>query len=100
MLELLAQREKILNQEISHEIFNKIKGVSDGGNKVEIYWEDRDLPDEGYLFTLPEMAEDEGDVFIHIPSPDNSGGIGSAPEVHIHLLELASYDRVLEIKCI
>lgn len=99
MQELLKQREDVLNKEIESSVFNKIIGISDGGNQVKIHWKDRDYFDEGYLFTLPEMAQDEGDVFVHIPKPDNSDGMGEAPEVHIHLLELASFDRVLKIEC-
>ena len=99
MKDLLKQRDDVLSKEISSEVFNKIIGISDGGNRVKIHWIDRDYVDKGYLFTLPTMAQDEGDVFVHVPSPDNSDGMGEAPEVHIHLLELASFDRVVKIEC-
>lgn len=96
--ELLEQREKALDYENWEELFKKIEGDFDFGNKIEVQWVDREDSDYGYLFTLPEMDGELNDFFIHVPSPDNSDGIGPAPEVHIHALELASFERVKKIK--
>lgn len=99
MKELLKQREEVLKRDFKEGTFDKIFGISDPGNKVEIFWKDRDFTDTGYLFSLPEMVPDQGDVFLHITNVDNSDGMDKAPDVHIHLLELASFDRVLKIEC-
>ncbi|TDQ27670.1 hypothetical protein [Tenacibaculum caenipelagi] len=97
--ELIHQRTNALEYDNFELLNKKIIGRVDAGGKVEIQWKDKENTDTGYVFTLPNMDLDENDFFIHIPYPDNSGGIGDAPEVHIHALELASFDLVYAIKC-
>jgi hypothetical protein len=97
--ELIKQRTKALEYENWEDFFKKFEGFSDPGGKVEIQWTDREIPDYGYVFTLPTMDLDENDFFIHVPRPENLGGIGDAPEVHIHSYELASFDLVKKIIC-
>lgn len=98
--EMILQRKKALEYDNWEDHFAKIKGEPKAGGKVKIYWVYRDFEDDGYLFTLPDQEPEENDFFIHIPKPDNSDGIGDAPDVHIHMLELASFERVVKIECI
>lgn len=98
--ELLEQRAKAMIYDDWENHFAKIKGTPEPGQKLEVHWTDKEDVDEGYFFTLPEMEIEENDLFIHIPKPDNSSGIGDAPDIHIHLLELASFELVKKINCI
>lgn len=97
MEKLLQQREIFLEMDTDDIPFNKIEGEPYPGSNVEIFWESRECTDKGYTIVLPEQEFGEADVFIHIPFPDNSDGIGNAPEEHIHLGELLTNKRVLKV---
>lgn len=97
MKNLIKEIKKYQDIELEDSVYDKIDGEAIPGSNVEIHWVDRDEIDEGYIFTLPDQQWDEYDACVHIPSPDNSDGIDDAPEVHIHLLKLASFDRVEKI---
>lgn len=99
--QLLSQRQKLLNADIKEEHFNKLKGEPiEAGSRCEIIWNDwgEDYPDAGYLFDLPiDNSSDEGDVFVHIPNPQNPSGIGTPPSVFLHLYDLMSNNQVKNI---
>lgn len=67
------------------------------GDWIEIYWTDREMPDRGYIFTLPEQDIDTLDCCVHVPQMDNSDGIGNGEEIHLHLMEILSNKRVEQI---
>lgn len=93
MKDLLKERKKQLKstKEIN---WAKLQGDAQVGKKVMIKWTDRPKIDDGYLFSLPMCTEDEGDLFIHVPSPNNDDGMDDAPPVWIHLPRLLSFERV------
>ena len=75
-------------------LVNKIKG----GDKIAIYWSDRELPDYGYIFKLP--SQDRDDIFdscIHVTHVDNSDGMDNGDEQWIHLGVLLTYERLEQI---
>ena len=88
------------DNDINYDIFNKINGEIYAGAKVEIYWTDRDLCDNGYIFLLPHQDTDEYDVCIHVPKMDNSDGIGDGEEIFKHLFSVVSLERVSKIEVI
>lgn len=99
--ELLEEIEFYQNSltEDDYDVFDKLHGDLDAGSKIEIYWEDRDEFDEGYIFYLPNQNTDEYDCCVHVTNPDNSDGIGeSGYEVWKHLYNIASLERVCKIE--
>lgn len=87
---LLQQVEKFNNLgELDDSILNKIKGDTQFGRWVKIYW-DCGLEDDGYLFTIPHQVPDEYDVCVHIPDADEY-------EYWYHLYELASFENIKRI---
>jgi hypothetical protein len=75
----------------------KIKGDVRPGNVVKIEWDDG-IIDFGYIFELPGLTvPDEGNVFIHVLSPENLGGIGKSPPVFIHMYDLTTNPQVQKI---
>lgn len=95
MEEILAQIAFYQDAEIDDELFDKIKGTPRVGSKVTVKWVDREYDDHGYCFRLP-IQDDEDDMLdlcLHITDVDNSDGIGEAPEVWIHLLNLLENER-------
>ena len=87
---LLKQIEDFNNLgELDDKICDKIKGVTDAGKQVIIYW-DCGLEDEGYLFAIPHQTPDEYDVCVHIPDADED-------EYWYHIYELASFKNVKSI---
>jgi len=99
--ELLVQRQKMLEADITDKHFDKLKGEeTEAGSRCEIIWNDwgTDYPDSGYLFDLPiGNASDEGDIFIHIPKPQNPVGMDTPPAVFLHLHYLMTNDQVKSI---
>jgi hypothetical protein len=56
--------------------------------------------DYGYVIVLPEMALDEGQWILHVPNPENPGGIGDVEDIWIHSYELAMnpyIDKIINI---
>lgn len=87
-------KSMLLDLEAKH--WRKLKGNVKPGSKIEIKWENRENEDLGYCFIIPEqeLSYDEGDVFLHVTNVDNSGGIGKAPDVWVHLHNLLTNDLV------
>lgn len=102
--ELLIERQKMLNVELTDQHWDKLKGEeTEAGNKCKIVWKDWDEDDidEGYLFDLPiGNSSDEGDIFIHVPKPLNPSGIGTPPAVFLHLYNLITNEMVKSITII
>lgn len=84
-------------EEIDNFLFDKVVGVLLPGSKVEVYWQDREYTDEGYVFTLPQQDANMWDICIHIPKMDNSDGIGEGEEAFVHLYSLLQLERVLKV---
>lgn len=99
--ELLVQRQKMLDADITDNHFDKLKGEeTEAGSRCEIIWNDwgADYPDSGYLFDLPiGNSSDEADIFIHIPEPQNPEGMDTPPAVFLHLYDLMTNDQVKSI---
>ena len=103
--ELLADRCKTIEVDIPSEWYKKIPewDTIEPGDKVTIEWTGEILKgvvDVGYIFQLPMCDEDYSmlDFFVHIPNPDNSSGIGDAPQVFVHLITLLQSELVETIK--
>lgn len=77
----------------------KIVGRPEPGSLIEIHWPDIEAVDSGYIFTLPGYEDD--DVFmggvVHVPSPDNPGGMDSVPAEWTTFDELLRNPRVGKI---
>lgn len=93
MQEILKELKKYQDITVTDKQFEKIKGSTLPGAKIEIYWNDRGENDIGYLFAFPCQFPDEGDVMVHIPRPDNSDGIGDGDPVWLHLYNLLKNKR-------
>lgn len=100
--ELLKNRKDILsNENLPFTHHEKIIGDVAGGSFVMITWNDRESPDYGYIFELPGVTNaDEGDVFVHIPKPNNEDGMDEVPPVFKHIDEISILDRVVSIECL
>lgn len=83
--------------DIEDEWFNKMLFDPAAGDHIEIYWIDRENPDYGYLFTLPSQDISILDCCVHVPQMDNSDGIGYGEEIHLHLMEVLSNNRVEQV---
>lgn len=88
MKTLKKQIKKFQEEDIEHDVFQKLEGTGHPQASVEIFWSNTEETDKGYVFVLPEQNFDEDDFCVHIPFPDNSAGIGDAPEVHSHVYNL------------
>lgn len=103
--ELLADRGKSIEIDIPEEWYKKVPEWDKigPGDRVIIEWQGKELEgitDVGYLFQLPMCDEDYSmlDFFVHVPNPDNSSGIGDAPQVFTHLIFLMGNELVKSIK--
>lgn len=81
----------------------KLVGLPKPGSPIRIFWQGvayTGIIDHGYCFRLPICDRDESmhDLFVHIPHPNNSGGIGDAPEEYKHLNDLLSNKYVSQIE--
>lgn len=95
--ELSKEHKKYQLIDILDTHMSKLKGYPLPGREVTIQWNDG-VMDDGYLFTIPECDETiDYDMFVHVPKPDNSSGIGDAPEVWQHLNNLLTNDFVDKI---
>lgn len=101
---LISEREIAMDLEIPYKWYEKAPGWDklEPGDKIKIEWKGRelnDVEDEGYLFQLPMCDEslDMLDFFVHIPDPDNSSGIGPAPQVFTHFISLLQNKLVKRI---
>lgn len=97
MKNLIKEIEDYQNSEMPDDLLDKLEGETMPGAHVEIFWKDREETDTGYVFVLPNQSWDEADVCVHVPKPDNSDGIGDAPEVHIHISNLLINERVEKV---
>jgi len=97
MKKLLSQIKNWQGRDIDESSVAKLLFEPKAGDWVEIYWTDREFPDCGYIFTLPEQDIDLLDCCIHVPQMDNSDGIGYGEEIHIHMFELLYNERVEQI---
>jgi hypothetical protein len=101
LLELLVQRQKLLDVEITEKHWSKLIGKeTEPGRRCIVEWNDwgTDYPDEGYLFDLPiGNSSDEADIFVHIPEPQNPDGIDTPPAAFLHLYDLMLNDMVKRI---
>lgn len=90
MQDLLDERDKWMKPELKESHWDKLKGCdSDAGCKIEIQWTNLDCIDTGYLFDLPVWnCSAEGDIFFHIPKPENPSGMDTPPPVFGTLYEL------------
>lgn len=88
------------SEDIDYDLFDKLKGFNsmELGDKVEIFWKDREDTDKGYLFSLPNQVTDEYDICVHVNNVDNSEGMGDAPDEYHHLYHLVSLERMLKIE--
>jgi len=87
------------SEDVDYDLFNKVKNEEKliPGNKIEIWWTDRDEADNGYLFRLPHQQADEYDLCVHVTDVDNSDGMDDAPEEFHHIYHLVSLKRVKKI---
>jgi len=86
-----------------HQNFTKLKGRPHPGGECKITWNDREANDYGYFFRIPgihDLGSVDGDVFVHVPRPDNSDGIDDAPEQFMHLNDLLANERVKQVRCL
>jgi hypothetical protein len=104
--ELEKKREFYQAYDLTEEQFAKLEGEPEPGGRISIQWkkypgeEEFDaIVDEGYAFILPGMDASVCDCYFHIPHPDNSGGIGAAPEEFGYLVELLINELVDKITC-
>jgi len=100
---LYDDRKECLALDFEDAWLNKIFGQELApGDKIKIVWTGdilEGVEDEGYLFQLP-MCDDDPDMldfFVHIPNPDNSGGIGDAPQEFVHFISLLSNPLIRNI---
>jgi len=96
---LVEAHEAFLDTDIPDSDWNKLDGDPIPGGKIEIKWKGREFTDEGYFFALPTSDTDIYDICVHIPEPDNSDGMDSAPPVWINLYQLVMNKQVKWIKC-
>lgn len=68
--------------------------------KIEIFWSDREFPDKGYTFKLPNQEEDDSmlDLWLHVTKVDNSDEMDKTEDIWIHLKELLTIERVEQLK--
>lgn len=99
--EILDKRRNAID-DIEEPNFHKIIGNLSPGCRIEIEWLNLDFKDYGYAFVIPGIwqEDDEFDFFFHVPSPDNPGGIGDAPEVFGHIYDLMQNEQVRKINVI
>lgn len=102
--DLVNKRIELHEAELTDEQCNKLKGDCYPGCKVRIYW-DKSITgavfyDEGYVFVGEDMDyADEGDCFVHVPNPDNPGGIGPAEPEFKYMIELLLNPLVIKVQC-
>jgi hypothetical protein len=100
--EIIKEWNEHNDSEISDAEFNKVIGSPSYGGKLKIFWGGslKDVEDEGFCFRLPMCNDDLEmyDFFVHIPNPDNSSGIGDAPEVFTHIVSIIKNKLVKKIE--
>lgn len=84
-------------KDLDYDLFDKVEGELLPNSKVEIYWEDRENSDVGYVFVLPHQKADEYDVCIHIPTMDNSDGMDKGEEIHKHIYSIVELEKVVKV---
>lgn len=100
-VEILKLRKELFEADLTELELNKLRGNCRPGCKVRIYWDKQvDVEyDEGYVFVGEDMICDEGDCFVHIPNPENPGGIGPAGEEFAYMIALMKNKLVSKIVC-
>lgn len=77
----------------------KLIGRPEPGAHIKIHWPDIETVDRGYIFTLPGYEDD--DVYmgglVHVPEPENPGGMDGVPAEWTTLDELLRNPRVGKI---
>lgn len=104
---MLKEQKRCSELDVPDEWYAKIPGWEKikPGCRVNILWTGAGLEgveDDVYLFQLP-FCDDQYDMldfFAHIPNPDNSSGIGDAPQEFVHLIALLENKLVKTIKLI
>lgn len=100
MENIIKELEKYQDVNITDKQWDKLKGDTNPGATIEIYWVGSPIdPDLGYLFELPEQSHDEGDIMVHIPHPLNPGGMDEGWPQWVHLFNLLKNRRVKYIVC-
>lgn len=100
---LLKRQGKYADAEYSDKELEKLVGNPSAGCKVVVKWGGgmlKDVEDDGYCFSLPMCDEDYWmyDFFVHIPSPENPGGIGDIEGQFLHIGDLIKNKLVKTIE--
>lgn len=90
--EFLAEHKKYGDIDLTEAEQIKLYGMPHPGATIKIHWQDlkgKDVCiDEGYMILLPFQEGEIDDYFIHVPRPDNPGGIGNSPPEWSHINKL------------
>lgn len=81
-------------------LFEKLKGAPEAGARVLIRWNGpylAEIEDRGYCFALPEYDEQSYHFIVHVPKPENPGGIGDGDPEFWHLYDLLENGNVKSI---
>ena len=95
---LNAVREQYKYHELTDKQNNKLKGDCRPGSRIMIFW-DKDIIDIGYVFVAPGMDADLADCFVHVPNPQNPGGIGNTEEQFAYMITLMQNPFVKKLNC-
>lgn len=88
------------SEDVDFDQFDKIKGKSEEpkpGDKVELFWHDREESDKGYIFQLPHQKVDEYDLCVHFTDVDNSDGIDDVEDEFHHIYYVCSLEKVKKL---
>lgn len=90
--EFLAEHKKYGDIDLTEQEQCKLYGMPHPGATISIQWQDEKgndvCVDTGYMILLPFQDEHIDDYFIHVPEPDNPGGIGNAEPEWAHINKL------------
>ena len=90
--EFIAEHKEYGDIELSESEQSKLYGMPHPGSTIKIHWQDEECNDlcidTGYLILLPFQDGDIDDYFIHVPRPENPGGIGNAEPEWTHINKL------------
>lgn len=79
----------------------KLYGMPHPGATIKIHWQDKKgrvvLIDTGYMILLPFQDGQIDDYFIHVPRPENPGGIGNSPPEWAHINRLLKNPLVKQL---
>lgn len=90
--EFLAEHKKYGDIDLTEEEQKKLYGMPHPGANIQIHWQDKKgkdvCIDEGYMFLLPFQQDEIDDYFVHVPKPENPGGIGNVDPEWAHINKL------------